>query len=80
MQDPSRQVMEREQEGAKCNPTKHKARRASLREMYGVIAREVGLGLDQLSQCAERNKSQVPRFYKYRKGESGNEFWSVELN
>lgn len=45
MQDASRHVMEREQEGAKWNPTKLNARRASLREIYGVISLEVGLGL-----------------------------------
>lgn len=45
MQDASRQAMEREQEGVKRNPTKHKAMRASLREMYSVISIEVGLGL-----------------------------------
>lgn len=79
MQDASRQAMERKKEGAKGNSTKLNARRASLREMYGVVSIEGGLGLDQQSECAEGNNSQVSRC-KYRKRESGNEFWSVELN
>lgn len=80
MQDASGQAMERKKESAKGNSTKLNARRASLREMHGVVSIEGGLGLDQQSECAEGNKSQVSRCCKYRKRESGNEFWSVELN
>lgn len=64
MQDASRQAMERKQEGAKGNPTKLNVRRASLRQMYGVISIEGGLGLDQQNECVEGNKSQVSRCYK----------------
>lgn len=56
-------------EKAQYNPSNLKVKRASLRKMCGVIITEP-LGFDQLSQCAEGNKSWVSRYSKYRKAKS----------